>query len=147
MEVSTMHDSVAPNILKSEFSRKVIQLRSLVAIGQNISRKDPTKKYQLMLVTPSGMITGDYCEPYCSDAPCTNEDNDFIDISKINELANKVLIDAESELINIKLVDNAAFIKFKNATIKPIGQGDTIELDQIIIYADQVTAFSLIEVK
>ena len=142
-----MHDTLAPNVLKSEFSRKVIQIRSLIAIGESITRKDPSKQFKLELITPSGIITGDYCEPFCSDSCRPESDDTFIDISKINELANKVLIDAESELINIKLVDNAAFIKFKNASIQPLGSEIIKSYNQLIIYADQITAFTLVEAK
>lgn len=138
-----MHDTLTPNVLKVEFSRKVIQIRALVALGQTQSKKNPEKQYQLFLATNSGMITGDYCELYCSDDFCYSQKNEILDFSKIDELANKVLIDAEDELVNIKLVDNAEFIKLINAKIK-VG-GETIELPQLLVYADQITAFSLIE--
>jgi len=140
-----MHDTLTPNVLKVEFSRKVIQLRALVALGQTQSKKDPSIQYDLLLATPAGMITGEYCELYCSDDYCYCSKDELIDISKIDELANKVLIDAEDELVNIKLVDNAEFIKLINATIDH--NGSTSKLPQLLVYADQITAFSLVERK
>lgn len=138
-----MHDTLTPNVLKVEFSRKVIQIRALVALGQSKSKKDPTKKYNLFLATNAGMITGEYCELYCSDEYCCNNNGESLDFSRIDELANKVLIDAEDELVNLKLVDNAEFIKLINATIT--NGTEVILLPQLLVYADQVTAFSLIE--
>lgn len=138
-----MHDTLTPNVLKLEFSRKVIQIRALVALGNNQMKNNPDKSYQLLLVTAAGNITGDYCELYCSDdgnCPCSSFE---FDISKVDELANKVLIDAESELVGIKLVDNAEFIKLSNVEIR---QGSTItQVKQLNIYADQIIAYSLIE--
>jgi hypothetical protein len=140
-----MHDTLTPHVLKVEFSRKVIQIRALVLLGNNLSKNNPEKNYQLMVVTAGGNITGRYCELYCSDdANCPCNDKEF-DISKVDELANKVLIDAENELVNIKLVDNAEFIKLTDVTIT---NGNTVtEVEQLNIYADQVIAFSLIEMK
>jgi hypothetical protein len=138
-----MHDTLTPNVLKVEFSRKVIQIRALVALGKSETRKDPNKNYQLFLATNAGMITGDYCELYCSDDFCCSQKGSELDFSEIDELANKVLIDAEDELVNIKLVDNAEFIKLVNASIK-IGS-ELIEMPQLLVYADQITAFSLIK--
>jgi len=139
-----MHDTLTPNVLKVEFSRKVIQIRALVALGNNLMKNNPNKKYELLLITSAGQITGKYCELYCSDdlnCPCNDQE---FDISKVDELANKVLIDAEHELVNIKLVDNAEFIKLSDVTISQNGQD--IKLEQLNIYADQVIAFSLVEV-
>ena len=139
-----MHDTLTPNVLKIEFSRKVIQIRALVALANNLMKKNPDKKYELLLVTPAGQITGIYCELYCSDdlnCPCNDQE---FDISKVDELANKVLIDAESELVNIKLVDNAEFIKLSEVRINQ--NGNLTTLQQLNIYADQVIAFSLIEI-
>lgn len=138
-----MHDTLTPNVLKVEFSRKVIQLRALVALGKSESKKNPDTHYQLFLATNAGTITGDFCELFCSDDFCYCQNEDELDFSKIDELANKVLIDAEHELVNIKLVDNAEFIKLSNATITSNGQSTT--LPQLLIYADQITAFSLIK--
>lgn len=138
-----MHDTLTPNVLKVEFSRKVIQIRALVALGKSETRKNPEKKYQLFLATDAGMITGEYCELYCSDDFCCSQKGSDLDFSEIDELANKVLIDAEDELVNIKLVDNAEFIKLANASIQ--NGSDIIELPQLLVYADQITAFSLIE--
>ncbi len=138
-----MHDTLTPNVLKVEFSRKVIQIRALVALGNNLMKSNQDKKYELMLVTAAGQITGNYCELYCSDdlaCPCSDQE---FDISKVDELANKVLIDAENELVNIKLVDNAEFIKLTGAKITQCGQ--VTEIDQLNVYADQIIAFSLIE--
>lgn len=140
-----MHDTLTPNVLKSEFSRKVIQMRALVALGKNESKKNPEKQYQLLLITPAGNITGDYCELYCSDETCCQFNENEFDISKVDELANKVLIDAENELVNIKLVDNAEFIKLVNVKISSAGGTSTLEIPQLLIYADQITAFSLFE--
>ena len=138
-----MHDTLTPNVLKVEFSRKVIQIRALVALGNNLMKNNPNKKYKLMLVTAAGNITGTYCELYCSDdLNCPCNDHEF-DVSKVDELANKVLIDAENELVNIKLVDNAEFIKLNQATIENAGHKTVVE--QLNIYADQIIAFSLIE--
>lgn len=138
-----MHDTLTPNVLKLEFSRKVIQIRALVALGNSQMKNNPGKKYQLMLVTAAGNITGDYCELYCSDdKTCLCNDLAF-DISKVDELANKVLIDAEAELVGIKLVDNAEFIKLTNVEINMNNQ--LTKLDQLNIYADQIIAFSLVE--
>ncbi len=141
-----MHDTIAPSVLKGEFSRKVIQMRALVALGQHKMRTNPGKKYQLLFVTAAGLITGEYCELFSSDSVDCVEETCDLDISKVDELANKVLIDAENEIVNITLVDNAEFIKFKNATISSIDGSSEKTLQQILVYADQVTAFSLIEV-
>jgi len=139
-----MHDTLTPNVLKVEFSRKVIQIRALVALGNNLMKNNPEKKYELMLVTAAGQISGSYCELYCSDdLACPCNDQEF-DISKVDELANKVLIDAENELVNIKLVDNAEFIKLTNAKIVQAGQTTIVE--QLNIYADQIIGFSLVEI-
>jgi len=139
-----MHDTLTPNVLKVEFSRKVIQIRALVALGNNLMKNNPEKKYQLLLVTSAGHISGQYCELYCSDdLSCPCNDHEF-DISKVDELANKVLIDAESELVNIKLVDNAEFIKLIDVTIE--NNNTKTKFPQLNIYADQVIAFSLLEV-
>lgn len=138
-----MHDTLTPNQLKVEFSRKVIQIRALVALGNNLMKNHPEKTYRLLLVTAAGNITGDYCELFCSDdLNCACQEHTF-DISKVDELANKVLIDAENELVNIKLVDNAEFIKLNQATIE--NNGHVTHVDQLNIYADQVIAFSLVE--
>lgn len=140
-----MHDTLTPNVLKVEFSRKVIQIRALVALGNTEMRKNPNKQYQLMFITAGGKIIGDYCELFCSDdINCQCKETD-LDISKVDELANKVLIDAEAELVNIKLVDNAEFIKLRNANI--ISGHNETKVSQILVYADQIIAFSLIEVK
>jgi len=139
-----MHDTLTPNVLKVEFSRKVIQIRALAALGSNLMKNNPDKNYQLLLITAAGKIEGKYCELFCSDdAHCPCNDNEF-DVSKVDELANKVLIDAESELVNIKLVDNAEFIKLGNVTITQ--NGHTTQVEQLNIYADQIIAFSLVEV-
>ncbi|MBJ2357279.1 hypothetical protein [Sphaerochaeta sp. S2] len=138
-----MHDTLTPNVLKVEFSRKVIQIRALVALGNNQTKNNPGKKYQLLLVTAGGNITGKYCELFCSDETCCEFNNTEFDISKVDELANKVLIDAEAELVNIKLVDNAEFIKLTDVTIERNNQ--ITEVPQLNIYADQIIAFSLIE--
>jgi len=138
-----MHDTLTPNVLKVEFSRKVIQIRALVALGNNLMKNNPEKQYKLLLVTAAGQITGQYCELYCSDdlsCPCNDHE---MDISKVDELANKVLIDAENELVNIKLVDNAEFIKLTNATLTQ--GGSVTDFEQINVYADQIIAFSLVE--
>ena len=142
-----VHDTLTPNVLKTEFSRKVIQIRALVALGQSKMRTNPELKFQLTLVTPSGVIIGDYCELYCSDDKCCQVDDSTFDVSQIDELANKVLIDAEKELVNIKLVDNAEFIKLTNAKIQPVGGGEPAHFKQLMIYADQITAFTLCEVE
>lgn len=138
-----MHDTLTPNVLKVEFSRKVIQVRSLVALGNTEMRKNPSKAYELLFVTAAGNITGEYCELFCSDDYCCQDTKDAFDISRVDELANKVLIDAEAELVNIKLVDNAEFIKLRNVTIDN-GQQQT-QLPQLLVYADQIIAFSLVE--
>lgn len=138
-----MHDTLTPNVLKVEFSRKVIQIRALVALGNTEMRKNPDTKYKLMLITSGGKITGEYCELFCSDDICCQTDEKF-DISKVDELANKVLIDAEAELVNIKLVDNAEFIKLRNAEVDC--HGAVTKLPQILVYADQIIAFSLVEI-
>ena len=140
-----MHDTLTPNVLKSEFSRKVIQIRALVALGNNKNKKNLKKKYQLLFVTSGGIITGEYCELFCSDEVCCQFNNSEFDISKVDELANKVLIDAENELVNIKLIDNAEFIKLVRVKISPSGNGEPVMLDQLLVYADQITAFSLVE--
>ncbi|MBN2796303.1 MAG: hypothetical protein JXR88_12910 [Clostridia bacterium] len=137
-----MHDTLTPNVLKVEFSRKVIQIRALVALGNTEMKKDPSANYKLMLLTSGGKITGEYCELYCSDDICCQSDDKF-DISKVDELANKVLIDAEAELVNIKLVDNAEFIKLKNAEIEC--HGTISKVSQLLVYADQIIGFSLVE--
>lgn len=139
-----MHDTLTPNVLKVEFSRKVIQIRALAVLGSNLMKKNPTKNYQLLLVTAAGTITGKYCELYCSDdMSCPCNDNE-LDVSKVDELANKVLIDAESELVNIKLVDNAEFVKLVEVTIE--NNGNKTKVEQLNIYADQIIAFSLVEI-
>lgn len=140
-----MHDTLTPNVLKVEFSRKVIQIRALVALGNTQMRNNPEKKFKLLLVTSAGNITGDYCELFCSDDNCCQVNPNEFDISTVDELANKVLIDAESELVNIKLVDNAEFIKLVNVTIES-SHGNQ-QLSQLLIYADQIVAFSMLETK
>lgn len=140
-----MHDTLTPNVLKSEFSRKVIQIRALVALGNNKTKNNPEKEYQLLIVTSAGIMTGEFCELFCSDETCCSFNEQEFDISKIDELANKVLIDAENELVNIKLVDNAEFIKLINVKITPVGTDTAVELPQLLVYADQVIGFSLIE--
>lgn len=137
-----MHDTLTPNVLKVEFSRKVIQLKALVALSNTEMRKNPEKQLQLLLVTAGGTITGDYCELYCSDDLCCKKTHGF-DISSVDELANKVLIDAENELVNIRLTDNAEFIKLKDVTIT--NSSHTTEVEQLLVYADQIIAFSIVE--
>lgn len=140
-----MHDTLTPNVLKVEFSRKVIQIRALAMLGNTQMRNNPKKNYRLLFVTAGGNITGEYCELFCSDDNCCQPTPNEFDISTIDELTNKVLIDAEAELVNIKLVDNAEFIKLANVTIT---NGENSQfLPQLLIYADQIIAFSLIEIK
>ncbi len=140
-----MHDTIAPSVLKGEFSRKVIQIRALVALGKKKMKNNPEKKFQLLFVTPAGLITGEFCELFATDGiTCSDEKCDF-DISVIDELANKVLMDAENEIVNIKLVDNAEFIKFTNAKISSLDGASERIVPQLLIYADQIIAFSLVE--
>jgi len=140
-----MQDTITPNVLKARFSRKVIQVKALAAMADNMNRQSNDKQYQLLVVTSAGKITGDYCETYCSDEECCLTDDNLFDVSMINEFANKVLIDAENEIVNIEVIDNGHFIKFNNAKICHTGSGQVTELSQLIIFADQIVAFTLIE--
>lgn len=140
-----MQDTLTPNVLKARFSRKVIQIKALAAMAENMNRQNQEHQYQLMLITPAGQITGDYCETYCSDEQCCNNESAIFDVSMINEFANKVLMDAESEIVNIDVIDNGHFIKFNNATITSHGTDLKTKLSQLIIYVDQVIAFTLVE--
>lgn len=140
-----MQDTITPNVLKARFSRKVIQVKALAAMADNMNRQNKDKQYQLLVITSAGKITGDYCETYCSDEECCLTDDNLFDVSMINEFANKVLIDAENEIVNIEVIDNGHFIKFNNAKITHNGSDQVSELSQIIIFADQIVAFTLIE--
>lgn len=140
-----MQDTMTPNVLKSRFSRKVIQVKALAAMAENMNRQNKEKQYQLMVVTSAGKITGDYCETFCSDEKCNINHDSLFDVSMINEFANKVLIDVENEIVNIEVIDNGHFIKFDNAKIVSNDSKTITELPQLIIYADHIIAFTLIE--
>lgn len=140
-----MQDTMTPNVLKARFSRKVIQIKALAAIADNMNKQNQETKFKLMVITPAGRIVGDYCETYCSDENCCNIEDQLFDVSTINEFANKVLIDVENEIINIDVIDNGHFIKFNNAKIFSNDSNIVTELTQLIIYVDHVIAFTLIE--
>ncbi len=140
-----MQDTITPNVLKSRFSRKVIQIKALAAMADNMNRQDKSKQYQLMVVTQAGQIVGDYCETYCSDEQCCKSEDNLFDVSMINEFANKVLIDVENEIVNIDVIDNGHFIKFNNAKMKANGSSEITDFSQLIVYVDHVIAFTLVE--
>ncbi len=134
-----MQSEFCPNILKAKFSRKAIQLRALAALVNSC----PNKNYKIFLLTPGGKITGDFCELYCTDDSVDNRHGEALDTSRVDELSDKVLKDAEDELVNIDISDNGEFIKLMNVVIENNGQ--KTELKQLNIYADQVIGFSIIE--
>lgn len=142
-----MQDTLTPNVLKARFSRKIIQVKALAAMAENMNRQNKDKQYQLLLVTSAGKITGDYCETYCSDESCCQLEDSLFDVSMINEFANKVLIDAENEIVNIEVIDNGHFIKFNNAKICSHSSDQVTELPQLIVFADHIVAFTLVEKK
>jgi len=140
-----MHDTISPNVLKARFSRKVIQIKALATMIENMNNQKKDKQYKLVVLTGAGKITGSFCNTFASDDPLANNEEETFDVSKVNEFANKVLMDVEDEIININIIDNACFIKLKDVTLEAVGLNSITQFDQLLVYVDQIIAFTMIE--
>lgn len=138
-----MHDTLSPNVLKITFSPKSIQIRALAAMVQRLNKEKTDGSFRIVCITAAGTFKGYFKDTYCSDNRCDVIDESGFDISKVDELAKKVLIDAELELINIKLSDNGEFIKLINSEFTPIGATSSHVLPQVNLYVDHIIGFTI----
>lgn len=140
-----------PNSLKDTYSYKETTLFTLESIKQTLNSQYGTDK-QILLLTSYGFIKCDIDLDTTSESPfkeTTIENQYKLDLTCINNFRNAFINKLEEETPNIKIRDNGAILNLKNVTIYSGGlsnvlTGPTIELDEFVIFVDQITGFSLI---
>ncbi|WP_459480605.1 hypothetical protein [Clostridium saccharoperbutylacetonicum] len=139
-----------PNSLNNTYSYKETTLITLESIKQVLNNKYEHDK-QILLLTSCGFIKCDIDLDTTSEAPFkeTNIKNQYkLDLTCINNFRNAFINKLEEETPNIKICDNGAILNLKNVTIYSGALSDTltstVKLDELIIFVDQITGFSLI---
>lgn len=140
-----------PDSLKDTYSYKGATLITLETIKQTLNDKYDSDK-QILLLTSYGFIKCDIDLDNSSESPFkeTNIENTYaLDLTCLNNFRNAFINKLEEDTPNIKPRDNGAILNLKNVTIYSNGLSTvpahpTVTLDEFVIFADQITGFSLI---
>jgi len=138
------------NSNQETYSRKIITLLALESIKEALSENNSDT--QVLLLTSYGFIKCDI--DFENNSKTILKETDIegkyeLDLTSITNLRNSLVDNIKSENPNIKTQDNGAILYLKNVTIYSNGLSTapghpSVNIDQFVIFADQITGFSLI---
>lgn len=132
-----------PSCLENRFS-----LKALTVIGVDALRKAYTSDYQMMFVTPYGIICGDLDEVQTIEklkSEIKAEGSAKVDLSLAIEGRNTILKDLESDGKTLMISDSGGVINLKNVAVYRDDMRNPVFItDGLLLFADQIIAVSLI---
>jgi len=132
-----------PSCLENRFS-----LKALTVIGVDALRKAYTSDYQMMFVTPYGIICGDLDEVQTIEklkSEIKAEGSAKVDLSLAVDERNKFLENLEANGKAPEISDSGGVINLKNVTIYRDNMiHPVLTIDTLLLFADQIISVSLI---
>ncbi|MCY7485781.1 hypothetical protein [Paenibacillus alvei] len=146
-----MHDveTKTPISFNKSYSSKGTTLMCLKGITDVINKNYPDSEKQVLLLTPYGFIKGDLHDNNDDTEKLlskTDDDKYCLDLSVVTRYKKDALENAEKENgSNISVVGDGSTLNLKNVTVyKDDLRNPVLNIDQLIVFADQVISFSLV---